>query len=187
VHEPQAVLGALEVTPWLRDLVAAGAAASGLMLLTAGLSKVRDRQMFGSQIATYQLIPAPASAVLGHVLPFGEVLAGIAVFVVPRVGGASAAVLFAMFAIAVAVNLARGRTELVCGCFGPRGRHTISPWHVAGDVVLAVVGVVVSVSSAGPSVPAVVLGGSLLLVAAVAWSVREAWRPPRELIRMKEE
>lgn len=175
------------MTPWLRDLVAAGAAASGLMLLTAGLSKVRDRQMFGSQIATYQLIPAPASAVLGHVLPFGEVLAGIAVFVVPRVGGASAAVLFAMFAIAVAVNLARGRTELVCGCFGPRGRHTISPWHVAGDVVLAVVGVVVSVSSAGPSVPAVVLGGSLLLVAAVAWSVREAWRPPRELIRMKEE
>lgn len=174
----------LAVTPWLRDLVSAGAVASALVLVAAGLSKVRDRRMFGSQIATYELIPAPAAAVLGDVLPFAEVAAGLAVVTVPRVGGSAAALLFVMFAIAVGINLTRGRTELVCGCFGPRGRHTIGISHVAGNVLLALVGVGVLLSDVRPQLPAVVLGVSALLAVAVVGSVRQAWHPPDQIVRI---
>jgi hypothetical protein len=68
----------------------------------------------GSQIAAYGLVPAPASIALGHILPFAEVSAGIAVLAIPRIGGGAVALLFATFAFAVAINLLRGRTELVC-------------------------------------------------------------------------
>lgn len=107
---------------WLRDLVGAGVVAAASVLMAAGLSKVRDRRTFGSQIAAYQLTSESASAVLGQVLPLVEFLLGIAVLTVPRVGDALAAALFAMFASAVGINLARGRKELVCGCFGSYGR-----------------------------------------------------------------
>jgi hypothetical protein len=165
----------VRVTMWLQDLLGAGVAASALVLLVAGLSKVRDRQTFGHQIAAYQILPERASMVLGQFLPVAEMMAGIALLVVPRVGGAAAALLFTVFTLAVAINVMRGRTELVCACFGSRGRQTISVWHVVADAVLAVVGVTVFVSGVGTSLAGAVLGVSLLLAVAVTQAVHAAW------------
>lgn len=172
---------------WPRDLVAAGAVDVALVLVSPGLGKVRDRRTFGSQIATYELLPSPAAMLLGQLLPVAEIFTGGAILVVPSVGGWSAALLFVMFASAVAVNLARGRTELVCACFGARGRHTISIWHVVADVSLAAIAVGASVTNVRPTLPAAVFGVSLLLITAVAWSVQRAWRPAHELIPIIEE
>jgi Methylamine utilisation protein MauE len=174
------------VTSSVRDLLASGVVASALVLLIAGGAKVRDRHTFGSQIASYDVVPAFASRVLGQVLPFAEVAAAIALLVVPHIAGVAAALLFATFAAAVGVNLLRGRTELVCGCFGARGRHTISLWHVAGNGVLGAVGVAASLAAVHQSLASVVLGVSVLLIAAVVWTVHEARLPAYRLTSTKE-
>lgn len=125
------------------------------------------------------------SEILGRTLPAAEVLAAGALVVFPAVGGVAAAFLFLMFAFAVGMNLRRGRTELVCGCFGAGGRHVISWWHVGSNAVLATMATGAAVVGARPKTPAVVLGITLLLTAMVAWSVTQAVFP-NQLARTKE-
>jgi Methylamine utilisation protein MauE len=94
-----------------------------------------------------------------------EVLASILILSVPRVGGPLCAVLFLSFALAVAINLIRGRTELVCGCFGRAGRQPIRPSHVVMNVALAGGAVLSIVRSGLPSFAAARFGLSAILLA----------------------
>lgn len=171
----------------LQELLAAGLVASALVLLVAGLAKVRDRRTFGHQIAAYDIVPAAASVVLGQILPFIEVAAAAALVFVPRLGGPAAALLFATFALAVGINLARGRSELVCACFGAGGRHRISIWHVAGNTLFAGVVVLAAVTAVHRTLASVVLGVTLLLIVAVVRAVDQArpaayrLSPPKEV------
>jgi hypothetical protein len=41
------------------------------------------------------------------------------------------------YAVAIAVNLSRGRRDLACGCGGPDDRRPIAPWMVGRNVLLA--------------------------------------------------
>ena len=157
-----------------------------MVLFAAGGAKIRDRATFGTQIAAYEIVNEALSALLGRLLPLGEILAASAVLIIPRFGGAATALLFTMFALAVGRNLARRRTELVCGCFGSGGRHTISWWHVIGDLSLAALGIATAISDVRPTVPSVVLGVSVLACVAVVWSVLQAVRPVGSHIPVEE-
>lgn len=168
------------------QLAAAGGAASGLVLIAAGSVKVRHPRTFASQIAAYELVPDTIARVLGILLPVGEVAAGFTVFARPRLGGVAAAALFLAFTVAVALNLLRGRRDLVCGCFGPRGRQTITAWHVVGTLIFLILSVAASLANTRPGLAETVIGVSLPLAVAVMASVRQAWRPASELVPYKE-
>ena len=85
------------------------------VLLVGGTSKLgRD---FGSVVVSYRLLPEELSRATGAILPATEVAFAIllALWGSPAVA-LPASLLFMVFAIAIAINMVRGRTYLDCGC-----------------------------------------------------------------------
>lgn len=93
------------------------------LLLAAGLHKLRRGAAFRAALADYRLLPARLTAPAAHGLAALELGTGLALLAAPLAGGAAAlaAALFALYGAAVALNLARGRRHIDCGC-GPAPR-----------------------------------------------------------------
>jgi len=68
-----------------------------------------------------------------------EVVVAIALLAPARraPGPVAAAAVLAVYGAAIAVNLARGRRHIDCGCVGPAVRRPISGWLVARNAALA--------------------------------------------------
>lgn len=88
------------------------------VLLLAALHKLRDRATFHRALAAYGIVPEAALRVTANVLPLLEIaLAGLLLVTQTAAIGAVAAVLLIVaYSTAIAVNLARGRREIDCGC-----------------------------------------------------------------------
>lgn len=109
-----------------------------LVLLVGAVQKMRDWNGFRTALAAYRLLPEALAMPAALALPVLEVIAGVALFSVPfRVPGAvlALAVLLAVTA-AVAINIARGRIDIDCGCGGIEGRQRLSWGLVVRNAVL---------------------------------------------------
>lgn len=122
-------LVALTISLSLAALMA-GAAAHQLFAWTEWQGVVRN----------YRLVPDDAAVVLGALLLCGEVLAGVLLLLpfARPVGASATALMLVLYAAAMGINIARGRTEIDCGCFGSRWRHGISRWMVGRNILLAI-------------------------------------------------
>lgn len=102
-------------------LVTAGSAALALVLLIAVLHKLGDREAFESAIAQYRLLPAGAAAAVSVALILAELAlaAGLLVPAIRPWALMGTAGLLALYALAMAANLLRGRRTIDCGCGGP--------------------------------------------------------------------
>ena len=112
--------------------------ALALLLVAAALHKLRDRDAFRATLEAYALLPAPLLSPLARAVPLLE-LSAAALLVTSRAapaGGALAALLLAVYALAMGVNLLRGRRDLDCGCMGPGARSTVGPGLVVRNLVL---------------------------------------------------
>ena len=110
-----------------------------LVFLHGGAAKLTARDEFQGVVTSYRLLPSAMVPAFSAVLPLAEFAAGVGV-VLPATrhfGAALALGLLLMFALAMAVNLARGRTEIDCGCFKSGFRQTISGWLVGRNLLLA--------------------------------------------------
>ena len=136
--------------------VAVVALSFAALFAAAACHKFNSRPTLAAIIADYQMLSAPAAATAARILPFIElVVAFAAVFawiwdkrlILPAV------LLLLLYAVAIGINLLRGRTHIDCGClgFGQRG-ETIHWWMVARNIVMATFGaaVVVLPSSGRP-------------------------------------
>ena len=151
------------------------------VLFVAGFMKLGNLAAFGSQIGAYQVLPRRFSRLLGFLVPPAEIVVALAMIIAPKLSLLAAA-LFIAFGAAIGVNLLRGRTELLCSCFGVTGRHTISRLHLVGDVCLAVLAAMAYIEHPRPTFLAVQIGVSAVLLAVVvsAWGTMTAGsRPPR--------
>lgn len=92
----------------------------------------------------------------------------------PKLASFPAIVVFAAFAAAVSLNLARGRTELVCGCFGAEGRHRISRSHVVGNIILAGASLL-ALGGSRVTLLDFAIGASTIVAFATAISVVRLW------------
>ena len=92
-----------------------------LLMLRAALHKAADAGRFEGVLADYGLAPDWALRPLRAVLPALELAAAAALLFAPfRVlGAALAGALLLAYAGVMATALARGRTEIDCGCGGP--------------------------------------------------------------------
>lgn len=108
------------VDPALRAVLCGGL---GLLFLLAAAHKLRAPHVFAAQLTEYRLLPASASLPCAFALALAE-LALAALLWVPTFSRGAAigtALLLALYAGAMAVNLARGRYAIDCGCgFAPR-------------------------------------------------------------------
>ena len=87
-------------------------------------------------------LPPPATPARGAgaaILVLSEAATAVALAVARAWGLAGAAALLALYAAAIAVNLARGRRHLDCGCTGPALRRPISGWLVLRNLVLVAI------------------------------------------------
>jgi hypothetical protein len=114
---------------------------AGLALLfaTGALAKLRDLRGFAEAVAGYRLLPEGLAAPAAAAFVAAELVLAAALFVPALRVGASlgvAAVLL-LYGFAIAVNLARGRRDIDCGCEGLSGRQALSEALVLRNALLA--------------------------------------------------
>lgn len=113
--------------------------ALALLFLVAAAHKLRAPASFRAQLAEYRLVPERATHALAAAVVAGELTTGVAfLWERLRVQAASAALLvLCAYSLAIALNLARGRRDIDCGCSGPAVRQPLTPWLLARNLALA--------------------------------------------------
>ena len=141
----------------------------------AAVAKLRDLEMFAGVVEQYDLLPRALVRPFARALPVVE-LAGALGLLLPATRAPAAALLILLllvFAAAMTINLARGRSEIDCGCFIGVQKQRIGWTLVVRNLALAAFGL--TLLGAGTGRP---LGGARL--------VHGRSRPPRSLLVLYE-
>jgi len=174
---------------WSRALI-------GLLLSAAGVLKILDLSSFRAAVRGFALLPEKMTSPAAYALVAAEVVTGVLALTaslfnvaVLRWACVGAAVLFALFGIALSINLARGRRDIACGCFNGAETNRISWALVIRNLVLCFIALLgfQSVASGhayghgSERVEAVLLAIFTLLVCKLFFTIRELYRHGREL------
>ncbi|MGE8464753.1 MAG: MauE/DoxX family redox-associated membrane protein [Pseudomonas putida] len=120
-------------------LVIASSTALATLLASAASHKLRDLRAFSSIVRAYQLLPAPLAPAATASLALAELALALALLL-PG-GRASAAfgvaLLMALYASAIGINLWRGRRDIDCGCSGPGAAQPLRPVLLLRNLVIA--------------------------------------------------
>src|SRR5690348_9548505 len=118
----------------------AGRVLGALVFATAVAGKVRHRHELAGVVANYRLLPERLAAGAGWLIVGLEALAVLSFVsgVQLAAGAALAIALLCAFALAIGINLARGRREIDCGCFQSGLRQRLSPALLARNAILAI-------------------------------------------------
>ncbi|KWT64679.1 Methylamine utilization protein MauE [Hyphomicrobium sulfonivorans] len=119
------------VTIFLRAFLA-------LLFAGAAYSKLRHQEEFFGVVRNFRLMPEWIAAPFAAVLPWVELAVAVGLLVNPAVPYAAAAAggLLLLFALAIGINVARGRKAIDCGCFRNGYRQHLSWMLVLRNVVL---------------------------------------------------
>jgi hypothetical protein len=119
----------------------AGRLLGGLVFATAVAGKLRHRHELAGVVANYRLLPEWLAATAAWVIVGLECLVALSLLsgVWLTAGATLAIVLLGGFALAMAINLARGRREIDCGCFQLGLRQRLSAGLVVRNLVLAII------------------------------------------------
>jgi len=87
--------------------------------VVAGLAKIADPPGFAHEIHNYGLVPGPLVNAMALVLPWLEVITGVALFlgIARRSAARVLGILLIVFIAALSINLWSGK-PVDCGCFG---------------------------------------------------------------------
>jgi hypothetical protein len=90
----------------------------------AAFHAMREWTAFGGIVEQYRIAPPWLALIAARILPPLEWVAAAALMLpaTSRAGGALGLCLMALFTAAIAVNLARGRVSIDCGCGGASGQ-----------------------------------------------------------------
>jgi uncharacterized membrane protein len=117
----------------------------------AALAKLKDLDMFQGVVAQYRLLPAVLVQPFVSVLPVVELGAALGLLL-PATRALAAATLvglLVLFGTAMAINLARGRSDIDCGCFIGVHKQRISWALVVRNLALVGFGVMLLVEDTG--------------------------------------
>jgi len=151
----------------------AASAALALVFAQAAWHKLRDLGAFAAAVAAYELLPAPLAPLAATQLAAAElVLVGTLLLPPARAAAAFGALaLLCIYSAAIALNLARGRRDIDCGCTGPALRQPLSGWLLARNAALGALALL-GVAPSSPRALALpdalpIAGGALALFALV--------------------
>lgn len=105
----------------------------------AAMSKLRALDAFVGVVHNYRLVPEPLERPIAYGLPGVElaIAMGVLVPTTRATAALAAAILLALFAGAMAINLMRGRRDIDCGCFATVLRQHLSWPLVLRNLLLA--------------------------------------------------
>lgn len=109
-----------------------------LLFAVAAVGKLTAREEFYGVVRNFRLLPDGLSRLVAAVLPVVELLVAVALLVDPvaQAAALAAAALLAVFGVAIAINVIRGRTWIDCGCFRNGMKQRISWLMVLRNLVL---------------------------------------------------
>jgi uncharacterized membrane protein len=109
-----------------------------MLFLASAAMKFADLSRFAAALENYRLLPPALVAPAAWMIPALEAVAALGLLVPARRPAACLliAALLTIFTAAIAINLARGRREIDCGCFGAALSQTLSGWLIARNVIL---------------------------------------------------
>ncbi len=170
----------------------AASAALALVFAQAAWHKLRDLRAFAASIEAYALSPASLAPLAATQLVVAELLLVGTLLLPPARAGASlgACALLAFYSAAIAVNLARGRRDIDCGCTGPALRTPLSGWLLARNAALAALALCGAWPAAARSLVAAdalpIAGGALAVFAlSLAANQLAANAPATEALRAR--
>jgi hypothetical protein len=135
----------------------------GLLFATAAFSKLRNRRDFYAAVLAYQLMPPRWAINLAGILPWIEVAIAIGLVLEVTLARISAAGILLAYALAMTVNIRRGRRDIDCGCGGDP--QPLSVWLVIRNLIMAGAALAPSFWPAGDrplkSVDALIIIGTL--------------------------
>lgn len=134
----------------------------------AAINKLQASQEFAQLFAAYHLLPQSLAPSMAMILPCVELLVAV-LLLLPATqieGGLASAALLAIYAMAMALNLLRGRIHIDCGChFG--GSQTISWRLVTRNILLACLSLILLL----PVVTRMLSVGDILLISAFCFVI----------------
>ncbi len=121
-----------------------------LVFMTAAVGKMRHWREFSGVLANYRLLPTAFVTPLAYALPPVEAALSVALLAAGRsaVPALTAMILLALFSAAIAINLARGRRDIDCGCFQTHLKQTLRWALVARNAGLIALLAVLAASAA---------------------------------------
>lgn len=139
---------------------------------TAAVGKLRAMGSFVGAVANYRLLPQALVTPVAWALPPLELLAAIGLLVPAArpLAALVATALLLLFALAMGVNLARGRDRIDCGCFVGILRQRVSWGLVGRNLALAAAGLVLALD-AGPSRALAALDAMTVAAAALSLAI----------------
>jgi hypothetical protein len=141
-----------EVSPEVLTALATAAGAvnvaAGLLFLSAGARKLMHWQEFRGVVAAYRVLPESSTAAVAAAIVALELLLGAAALLNLRMPltGIGIAVMLTVFAVAMAINLRRGRTAIDCGCFQTALRQQLEWRLVARNILCSLLVLLASLS-----------------------------------------
>jgi hypothetical protein len=132
-----------------------------LVFVRAAALKFRSRTSFEGVVDNYDLLPQALVTPVAAALPITEGVMALALLVPAADPWAklAAAVLLGVFALAMGINLVRGRSHIDCGCGDARSRQPLHVGLVIRNLALAGLLTVAALTSPGaPSLVGVALG-----------------------------
>jgi uncharacterized membrane protein YphA (DoxX/SURF4 family) len=157
-----------------------------LVFLTAAYGKLRHGAPFQGVVANYRLLPDAMVAPTAYLIPPAELVLGATLLlgVAYPWPELSAAGLLLLFALAMGINLRRGRRHIDCGCFQSALKQTLSWTLVMRNGVLALLMGIALLSNVAPDDPLTrvngyLAGGALFIILqalGILWSISPARR-----------
>ncbi len=161
------------------------------LLLLSGTHKVIHRQRFRSSVAAYRLLPKALIGTVTTLLPVCELLvaATLPVTSLKNTSAVIAVLIFGAYAVAMAVNIIRGHTQIDCGCSFLQQTTPISWWHLARNAAMLSLALVILLPGAGrelgwldiAQITAAVLTLGLLYLSVDALLSNRAWLHSKEI------
>ena len=114
--------------------------ASAAIFAGSAATKFLSPAEFGGAVENFRIVPEWMATPIAWILPILELIGAVAMLAVPTRSIAAVLLLSltAVFSGAIAINLARGRRDIDCGCFGPVLRQRLSGWLLARNALLAI-------------------------------------------------
>lgn len=109
-----------------------------LIFAAAALSKFRHLTTFEGVVANYRLLPEWLVKPFSYALPILESALCIALLAGIQYSGFAAAALLCLFALAMGINILRGRTYIDCGCFSSVLKQSLRWSLVIRNLLLAI-------------------------------------------------
>ncbi len=127
-----------------------------MVFAPSAIIKFADLEEFRGAVANYRLLPGFAEPLAAWAIPTLEFVGAAAILARPTrfAGFAILIALLCFFSGAIVINLARGRRDIDCGCFGPGLRQELSWWLVARNFALMLTAMLAILPSRGRTLAA---------------------------------